>query len=411
MSFETRLLIVVASSLVACGGMYGEDESTEPEPTLVAPAPATEDAEQSPEARHAVIRVHYPAGSRTLTIRGSNAPSEADSRVMSAKGDDVWELDLGPISQPFEFQPMLDGKPARGPRYVVRPGETADIYPWFDAIKGKVEVMWARWSSQVHPSTRAIRVYTPPSYAENTAARYPVLYVHDGQFAFRASPTAQSNAAGTMAIDDVMDEGIASGAIAEAIVVAIDNDSDLLTDINESKRLAELTPTPSRDYAGSGKGPSYAAMILHEIKPMVDARLRTRPDRENTFTIGASLGGLISAYLGLRHGDVFGAFGTQSGCVWWDRQWIVEQAKKALEGPNRPLRVYVDYGAHEVDEPAYTEKVVGPTEAFLEAFRKAGYTSGESLAFTVGSGNAKPTPPSFAKRLPGALAFLIGPGR
>src|SRR5690606_25352712 len=133
---------------------------------------------------------------------------------------------------------------------------------------------------------------------------------------------------------------------------------------------------------GSGKGPSYAAMLLEEIKPMVDAKFRTRPERESTFTMGAALGGLISAYLALRHGDVFGAFGSQSGCVWWDRRWIVDQAKLAVAGPNRPLRVYVDYGAHEIGEPAYTEKLVEPTEAFLETFRRAGYTNGQSLAFT-----------------------------
>ncbi|HVH47298.1 MAG TPA: alpha/beta hydrolase-fold protein [Labilithrix sp.] len=397
------LLLACSAPLAACAapdldgaegmpGAIGKGRQT------FAPGPAT-------------IRVHYPAGAGKVGIRGSGASLAQDkTTAMNPLPDDTWELALGVISEPVHYKPLLDDKVSKGEHYVVEPGEVADIYPYFNATKGEVVTKWLNYQSKVLPSSRNIRVYTPPSYKENTVARYPVLYVHDGQTTFAASTSPNQIIDGCLNVDKAMDEGVEKGTIAEAIVVAIDNGSGIL-DFTGQQRGAELTPTPGPELKNSGQGPKYASMVIDEIKPMVDKEYRTRPERESTFTIGSSLGGLMAAYLAFNRGDVFGAYGSQSGAYWWDKQVMVNQAKSAIPGPNKPLRVYIDYGENEVKDPEYHDQLVVPTDAMLQALHDGGYVDGQSLVFNRGPKGGGHNSKTFGTRIPTALPFLIGPGR
>ncbi|HVH46181.1 MAG TPA: alpha/beta hydrolase-fold protein [Labilithrix sp.] len=362
----------------------------------------------------ATIRVHYPAGAHKIGVRGPTAPLAADKTTpLTAGANDTWELALGVIAQIVEYKPMLDEMPAKGPNYVVKPGQTVDIYPYFKSTKGEVVMKWENYKSKVLPSTRNIRVYTPPSYKENTVARYPVLYVHDGQTTFKASGSPNQIIDGCLEADIAMDQGVDSGKIAEAIVVGVDNGSGV-TDLTGQQRSAELTPTANAQLPSSGKGPQYAQMMVDEIKPMIDKEYRTRTARESTITLGSSLGGLTAAYLAFSRGDVFGVYGSQSGSYWWDNQVIVGQGKAAIAGANKPLRVYIDYGKNEVNDPDYTNQLVVPTDAMVKVLRDGGYVDNQTLVFNVapvpaaGSGHNSRT---WGPRLPTALPFLIGPGR
>lgn len=367
---------------------------------------------QTPANVPARVRVHYPAGSKTIGLEGERAPLDPAKPKPLAKGPgDTWELEVGVLTAPLSVTPTLDDVRARGPAYVVRPGATLDIYPHFVATKGTVSARWPAFTSQKRAgTTRAVRTYLPPSYEENSVARYPVVYVHDGQYAFSTGGPAQTAIAGTMRIDVAMNDGIDSGAVAEAIVVAVDNSSDLF-DVQGKKRIVEMTPTADPEHAGSGKASEYVAMILDEIKPMVDKDLRTRPDRASTYMMGSSLGGLVSAYAASARGDVVGAFASMSGSIWWDDHWIVGETKKSVAGPNKPLRVYVDYGETEQSEPTQTDMLVAPTNAFLKVHTDAGFVKDQTLAFVLGAKGQKHDNAAWAARMPGALSFLVGRGR
>jgi len=238
-----------------------------------------------------MVRVHYPAGARAIGLSGEGPGLGWNGSLpMKNVGDDTWELVMENVTAPVHVKPTLDGAPSRGPSYVVRPGGTVDLYPHFVATRGKVVTRWGELRSKVHPLrddiVRPIEVYLPPSYEENTVARFPVVYMMDGQIVFGSSAVVVA-AMGDMRVDEALDEAAESGAIAETIVVAIDSPLNLPPDVMADRNY-ELTPTSARDPMGSikrsGAGPAFLSMIVTELKPMIDARLRTRPGRESTST-------------------------------------------------------------------------------------------------------------------------------
>lgn len=140
---------------------------------------------------------------------------------------------------------------------------------------------------------RTIRLYLPPRYASAPdAKRYPVIYMHDGQNLFDAA-TAY---AGEWNVDETLN-ALARSTGFEAIVVGIDNGGD--------KRVTELSPFTNA-YVGVAEGKAYLAFLVDVVKPMIDSRYRTLPDRDHTAIIGSSMGGLISHAALIWHPGVFG---------------------------------------------------------------------------------------------------------
>ena len=59
-------------------------------------------------------------------------------------------------------------------------------------------------------------------------------------------------------------------------------------------------------------GNNYLKFLVEELKPFIDATYSTRKDRNHTFHMGSSMGGLISAYAVAKYPDVFGGAGCLS---------------------------------------------------------------------------------------------------
>ena len=153
-------------------------------------------------------------------------------------------------------------------------------------LTGTVEVH-EEFRSDVLGGTRRVWVYLPPGYRREPERRYPVLYLQDGQNVFDG---ATAFIAGReWEVDEAAQRLIDEGRVEPLIVVAIDNAG--------ARRLLEYTPT--RDARVGGGIGTYARMLLGELKPWVDARYRTRPERETTGIGGSSLGGLAALSIGL----------------------------------------------------------------------------------------------------------------
>jgi len=148
---------------------------------------------------------------------------------------------------------------------------------------------------------RQLRLYLPPGYATSNK-RYPVLYMHDGQNLFDAA-TAY---AGEWKVDETLDALAKEGKL-ELIVVGIDNGAE--------KRMTELNAWDN-DRIGKGEGREYTDFIVRTVKPMVDKRYRTLPDRANTAIMGSSMGGLASHYALVQYPDVFSKAGVFSPAYW-----------------------------------------------------------------------------------------------
>lgn len=148
---------------------------------------------------------------------------------------------------------------------------------------------------------RTIRVYLPPGYEQSTE-RYPVLYMHDGQNLFDDA----TSYAGEWGIDETLNR-LAQQEGLKLIVVGIDNGGE--------KRMNELNPWDNARF-GKGEGSQYTDFIVKVVKPAVDARFRTLPDRAHTGIMGSSMGGLISHYAVYRYPEVFGMAGIFSPSYW-----------------------------------------------------------------------------------------------
>lgn len=186
-----------------------------------------------------------------------------------------------------------------------------------------------------HVEPREVQVWLPPGYEAESPRRYPVLYLHDGQNLF------DDGAAGAeWQVDETAQRLVLSGAVRPLIIVGVSS---------TGTRALDYTPVPMRrgDQGVQGGGAAdYARYLVQELKPVIDARYRTQAGRDSTAVGGSSLGGLVSMWLMLHHGDVFGAALVVSPSVWWAQGAIVSAVQAAPASTPSP-RLWLDAGTEE----------------------------------------------------------------
>ena len=345
----------------------------------------------TPRPTATTIRVHYPAGSHTLALRGDGGGLDwSAGQPLVAGADDTYTFAVDGLAAPLEFKPLLDDATwSRGPNYRVAPGATVDVYPHFTTVAGSVTELIPTFHSTVLGNDRAVWAYLPPSYAENTRARFPVLYMHDGQNLFSPETAFGGN---EWKVDETLDAAAEDGSIEELIVIGVENTAE---------RIYEYTPTTDPSTAGGGGGDKYLAMLKTELKPAIDAMLRTLPDRAHTGILGSSLGGLISAYAGVTQPDVWGIVGAMSPSTWWNNEVIIGDVG-GMPASARPARVYVDSG-----DAGDSNDDVTNTNMLAATYVNLGYASGVDFLHVVQAGGQH-NEVYWAERLPGALQFLFG---
>lgn len=233
----------------------------------------------------------------------------------------------------------------------------------------------------VADASRLILVCLPPGYATDTGRRYPTLYMHDG-----------SNVYVEWRIDEVAKRLIASNAIEPLIIVLVPNGG------SAEDRFDDYTPTRPRQAKAGGRADAYGKVLVEELKPLIDATYRTRPDASSTALGGASLGGLVSLYLGLEYPAVFGNLAAVSPSVWWDDKLIVKAVKKLESKP--ATRIWLDIGTKE-SRPA-----IGDARELRDALVKKGWTVGGDLSYTEIDGGTHDER-SFARRAEPFLKYLF----
>ena len=154
-------------------------------------------------------------------------------------------------------------------------------------------------------------VYLPPGYHESEA-RYPVLYLQDGQNLFDAATAFAGN---EWRADLIADDEICRARVEPLILVGLYNTG--------VRRISEYTPTRDRRTRKGGKAERYAQMLAREVKPFIDHTYRTRKSAADTGVGGSSLGALVALVAGLRYPRVFGKLALMSPSVWWDEHSIL----------------------------------------------------------------------------------------
>lgn len=227
-------------------------------------------------------------------------------------------------------------------------------------------------------NARDISVWLPPHYHQS-AERYPVIYMHDGQNLF--DPRTSSGHV-DWGIDETMTQLIESRAVRPAIVVG-------------------LNSTANRDdeYDYTKRGSAYADFLIRKIKPMIDRTYRSLPDRRHTFTLGSSMGGGISFSFLWAHPEVFSAAAAVSMHVEPAIPAVFETIKRYAK-PSLPIRLYFDRGSlgYDADYQRYHDD-------FFRILTGMGYSRSDLLymAFPY----ADHTEADWARRVDVALKFLL----
>ena len=262
---------------------------------------------------------------------------------------------------------------------------TLQIQPWQSyrerytgdehTVVGNVCVMADVYSPQLD-NARDVIVYLPPSYSEGER-RYPVVYMHDAQNLF---DRATSFIGEEWQVDETMESLSADGL--EAVVVGLPHAGE--------RRIAEYSP-PSNGNR-QARGDRYVAFVCETVKPMIDRDFRTQTGRDSTTVLGSSMGGLISLYAFFARPDVFGRAGAMSPSLWAGRGAIYDHVGDA---PFVPGRIYLDNGTREAG-----------AQHMADLLKEKGYREGRDLLVVVEKGG-RHTESAWARRLPGALRFLV----
>ena len=261
---------------------------------------------------------------------------------------------------------------------------------------------------------RPVDVWLPEGYDSASSDRYPVLYMHDGQMMFHLSTSPYAGTDLFWDVDKAITRLAGDGEIRPAIVVSV-----WMADWAKGARGAEYMPQKPvtdevwqrmKEIGGSfavedgGEtmgSDNYLKFLVDELKPFIDETYATQPDRENTFVMGASMGGMISAYAISEYPDIFGGaaclsthwvLGNGAVIAWYKDHW-----------PDAGIhRIYFDHGSETLDaeyEP-YQLKMD-------EVMQNKGYRFGEDWISRRFDG-ADHSPRAWRERLHIPLIFLLG---
>jgi predicted alpha/beta superfamily hydrolase len=249
--------------------------------------------------------------------------------------------------------------------------------------------MHENFGSQFLNHPRNVLVYLPPGYGADSAVRYPVLYMHDGQNLMNPGDAFGGVA---WAVDETAQQLILTGVIAPMIIVGIYNTG--------MERLNEYTPVAAERGKMRGRGgqaDQYGRMIIEELKPFIDREYLTRPEREYTGLGGSSLGGLVSLHLAFKRPDVFSRVAAISPAVWWANNQIIRETAKLPE--RLPLRIWLDIGRKE------GVQIKHQVRALKEMLLAQGWTQGADFAYAE-IPNARHEESAWAARFGEVLKFL-----
>lgn len=233
------------------------------------------------------------------------------------------------------------------------------------------------------PGGRTARVWLPPAYDADPAARFPVLYMFDGQNIFDAA----TSFSGEWGVDEAIT--VLGDTIDSPIVVAVDNGG--------ANRILEYTPFVDPDDGQGGGGAAHLDAITDVLVPWVDATFRTRPRATERALSGSSLGGLMTVWAAYARADTFGRFAALSPSVWWADRALVD----FVEAGDQPqVRLWVDHGGAEPDQEQF--------RALRDALETDGFVEGADYHAEVVPG-AGHTEGAWAARYGEVLRFLFPP--
>jgi len=138
---------------------------------------------------------------------------------------------------------------------------------------------------------RDVFVYLPPSYGEEPARRYPVVYFLHGYTAHAETYV------GFLGLPEAADKAVANGG-GEMILVLPD----------------AFTVYSGSMYSSSPTTGDWEAYVSQDLVAYIDGHYRTIPNRESRGLAGHSMGGYGTMRIGMKHPETFASLYSMSAC-------------------------------------------------------------------------------------------------
>lgn len=311
------------------------------------------------------LTVKLPSGARFVYQLSPNDPltfegPRAEQRAATAQAD---PLSLNPLSacppdtSKFDCDSVAE-LPGAAPQpwLVAKPG----------VAEGRVEKQTIK--SAIQKIDRPVSVYTPANYkADGPPNALLILFDGEDLSDDQYQVTTLNNL-------------IAASRIPPTVAVFVDN--------IPRRRLVDLVASDE-----------FADFMAQELMPWIRSHYNVTKDPKQTVITGYSAGGLASAYVALRHPEVFGNVLSQSGAFWWSfehnggicgsrcpesggrggdgsRDATTEgniMVKQFLASAKLPLRFYLAVGTFEYDRNGGGGEILEGTRHLRDVLLAKGY--------------------------------------
>jgi predicted alpha/beta superfamily hydrolase len=200
----------------------------------------------------------------------------------------------------------------------------------------KLEVKIPKLSGDM---TRRVYLYLPDSYDEEPEKRYPVMYMFDGHNVFFDSDATFGKSWG-------MNKHMLKSR-KELIIVAVECNHA------GNNRIIEYSPMNYENATMGkirGKGGMYMNWLVKTLKPQIDSKYRTLPDRCNTIIAGSSMGGLMALYAVCDYNHIFKNAACLSPSFWMSKDKVLHIVENARIDTDSAI--YIGYGSVELPNHA-----------------------------------------------------------
>jgi enterochelin esterase family protein len=182
----------------------------------------------------------------------------------------------------------------------------------------------------VDPSRRRIPVYLPPSYANQPEKHYPVVFMLHG-YSGNSLMWLNTNMFYQPTVPERFEQLIKAGKSGEMILVFVDGFNGL----------------GCSQYLNSPASGRYEDYVIQDLVPYIDSKFRTAGTREGRAVAGKSSGGYGAVRLAMRHPEVFSAFASHAGDMYFELCYkpdfpkVVKALAKFMHTPN-PVGAFLD---------------------------------------------------------------------
>jgi hypothetical protein len=192
-------------------------------------------------------------------------------------------------------------------------------------------------------------IHLPSNYSRDTAKKYPVLYILDGQWDFKL-------------MDSVLGGLVYDKFVPEMILVGITYSGE--NPDYDGLRAMDYTPTATPQVKGSGNGPRFLKFLKSELIPFIETNYRADPSHRELQ--GSSYAGLFTLYAMFAEPGLFSAYLAASPAVPYDNGYLFKQeAEYARTHKDLPVRLFLAVGG--------SEGLTEPVKEFMRTLQSRGY--------------------------------------